>query len=201
MMQSQEVVIMTRQANTRLQPDQAPIVGRGVLDVPGWEPLELGWSDLGLVWLSLIQGRRAWRGALGVGAGQVSVADVPKPYRDILLAYFAGEQVEVASVPVDMRGSPFQLRVWQALRSIGRGRVLAYREVAALVGSPRAMRAVGAANAANPLPVVVPCHRVIEAGCLLGGYSGGLGIKRRLLALEGVRLVGDSVLVDQLQLV
>ena len=113
----------------------------------------------------------------------------PAPFRDAaeqLRAYFAGElrDFDLALAP---RGTPFQRRVWDALRDIPYGRTISYSELAATVGRPGAARAVGAANGRNPLAVVVPCHRVIGAGGALTGYGGGLGRKRLLLDLEARR--------------
>jgi O-6-methylguanine DNA methyltransferase len=89
--------------------------------------------------------------------------------------------------PLDLRGgTPFQCRVWRALRGIAAGRTRSYGELAALVGTLRGARAVGAACGANPVPVLVPCHRVLAANGKLGGFSGGLDWKRRLLSAEGV---------------
>ena len=101
-----------------------------------------------------------------------------------LAAYFAGELREW-SLPLDLRGTPFQLQAWQALRQIPYGSTRAYSEHAAAIGHPRAVRAVGAANGANPISVIVPCHRLIGKGGALVKYGGGLEIKRRLLELEG----------------
>ena len=101
-----------------------------------------------------------------------------------IAAYFAGELREWA-LPLDLRGTPFQLQAWQALRQIPFGHTRAYSEHAAAIGHPRAVRAVGAANAANPISVIVPCHRLIGKGGALVKYGGGLDIKRRLLELEG----------------
>jgi AraC family transcriptional regulator of adaptative response/methylated-DNA-[protein]-cysteine methyltransferase len=85
-------------------------------------------------------------------------------------------------------GTAFQERVWQTLRRIGPGRTWSYGQVAAAMGRPKAVRAVGGACGANPIPVFVPCHRVVAAGHKLGGFSGGLQWKRLLLAREGVEL-------------
>jgi methylated-DNA-[protein]-cysteine S-methyltransferase len=92
-------------------------------------------------------------------------------------------------VPLAPRGTPFQLAVWQALRAIPCGETISYGELAARLGS--AARAVGAANGANPLPIIVPCHRVIGADGSLTGFGGGLPIKRALLELEGAGCVAD----------
>jgi O-6-methylguanine DNA methyltransferase len=103
-----------------------------------------------------------------------------------LRAYFAG-QLRRFDLPLDMQGTPFQLRVWHELERIPYGETRSYRQIAEAVGAPRAVRAVGAANGANPIPIVVPCHRVIGANGKLVGYGGGLPLKKRLLELEGSR--------------
>jgi O-6-methylguanine DNA methyltransferase len=101
--------------------------------------------------------------------------------------YFA-HQREAFTVPLRPQGTPFQLRVWRALGEIPYGRTRTYLDLARALGSPGAVRAVGAANARNPLPIFVPCHRVIGSSGSLTGYGGGLEIKRALLQLEGVLL-------------
>lgn len=98
-------------------------------------------------------------------------------------AYFAGEPVAFG-VPVRLEGTPFQRRVWAALREIPHGETLSYAALAERLGDPRAVRAVGAANGQNPVAVVVPCHRVIGADGSLTGYAGGVERKRALLDLE-----------------
>lgn len=102
-----------------------------------------------------------------------------------LAGYFEGTLREF-SVPLDMRGTPFQLRVWSALLDVGYGELRTYGQIASGMGSPKAVRAVGAANGANPVPIIVPCHRIIGSSGQLIGYGGGLDMKRRLLELEGV---------------
>ena len=104
-----------------------------------------------------------------------------------LVAYFEG-RLRVFELPIDLRGTPFQVRVWREVLSVGYGEVRTYAEIAAAIGKPRAFRAVGAANGANPIPIIVPCHRLIGSNGSLIKYGGGLDIKRRLLALEGVTL-------------
>ena len=101
-----------------------------------------------------------------------------------LRAYFARELREFR-LPLDMQGTEFRKRVWRELESIPYGETRSYRQVAAAIGSPSAVRAVGAANGANPVAIVVPCHRVIGSGGKLVGYGGGLALKKRLLELEG----------------
>jgi len=87
-----------------------------------------------------------------------------------------------------MAGSPFERRVWNALRKVPHGKTVSYGHIAARIGQPKACRAVGLANGKNPIPIVVPCHRVIGADGSLTGYGGGLDTKRWLLELEGVQL-------------
>ena len=103
-----------------------------------------------------------------------------------LRAYFAGALREF-SLPLDIEGTEFQKRVWGQVAAIPYGETRSYLQIATAVGSPRAVRAVGAANGANPVPIVVPCHRVIGAKGKLVGYGGGLALKQRLLELEGAR--------------
>ena len=102
-----------------------------------------------------------------------------------LSAYFAGVPTDFAALTLDPRGTPFQLRVWQELRRIPWGQTISYGELARRVGNPKASRAVGQANAVNPIPLIIPCHRVIAADGSLGGYSSGLDRKRWLLRHEG----------------
>lgn len=103
-----------------------------------------------------------------------------------LASYFAGE-LTAFDVPIAPIGTAFQRRVWESLRSIPYGETISYGQLARRVGDPRAVRAVGAANGRNPLPIIVPCHRVIGADGSLTGYAGGLERKRLLLELEGKR--------------
>ncbi len=98
--------------------------------------------------------------------------------------YLDGKRSEF-ELPLDLRGTDFQLRVWNALLAIPFGETRSYGDVARTIGAPTgASRAVGTANGSNPVAIVVPCHRVIASGGKLGGYGGGLPLKRRLLALE-----------------
>ncbi|AFH59598.1 methylated-DNA--[protein]-cysteine S-methyltransferase [Paenibacillus caseinilyticus] len=106
------------------------------------------------------------------------------PFEDQLRCYFAGE-LRVFTLPLDLRGTPFQVGVWQALTRIPYGEARSYKDVAEAIGSPKAVRAVGGANNRNPVPIVVPCHRVIGAAGAMVGYGGGLSIKTFLLGLEG----------------
>jgi methylated-DNA-[protein]-cysteine S-methyltransferase len=112
----------------------------------------------------------------------------PAALRGALEAYFAGALDAIDAVEVETGGTPFQKRVWAALRAIPAGQTASYSEQAARIGQPTAVRAVGLANGANPVGLVVPCHRVIGADGSLTGYGGGLERKRWLLEHEGVTL-------------
>lgn len=98
--------------------------------------------------------------------------------------YFKGDRKEF-DLPIEVSGSAFQKDVWLSLAEIPYGETVSYAELAMMVGRPRACRAVGQANGANPIPIVLPCHRVIASGGKIGGYGGGLDTKRQLLELEG----------------
>ncbi|HET6613482.1 MAG TPA: methylated-DNA--[protein]-cysteine S-methyltransferase [Kofleriaceae bacterium] len=105
-------------------------------------------------------------------------------------AYFAGDVRAIDNVPVSYgEGTPFQRAVWRALRDIPAGQTASYADIARRIGRPKAWRAVGAANRANPIAVVVPCHRVITASGKIGGYGGGVPRKEWLLRHEQARLV------------
>jgi methylated-DNA-[protein]-cysteine S-methyltransferase len=106
--------------------------------------------------------------------------------RLVLQKYFAGDCRALDAVVVELNGTPFQRKVWEALREIPAGSTLSYADLARRIGEPRAIRAVGAANGANPVAVIVPCHRVIGTDGTLTGYGGGLDRKQWLLAHEGV---------------
>lgn len=105
------------------------------------------------------------------------------PYRRELLEYLEGRR-QAFTIPVDLRGTAFQQRVWQAIQTIPYGTVVTYSELARRLGRPTAARAVGGACRANPVPVVVPCHRVVGTQGVLTGYRGGLDLKATLLQLE-----------------
>ena len=104
---------------------------------------------------------------------------------DQLRRYLAEERLQF-SCPLDLRGTPFQVAVWQELYRIPYGQTRSYAQIAQAIERPKAVRAVGAANGANPVAVIVPCHRVIGSNGTLTGYGGGLPMKHWLLTLEGV---------------
>lgn len=105
-----------------------------------------------------------------------------------LKEYFVGDRKNFREIPVSpaLGGTPFQRKVWNALRDIPYGETRTYAQIAQAVGSPKACRAVGGANHRNPLPIIVPCHRVIGADRSLTGFGLGLDVKEKLLTLEGV---------------
>lgn len=104
-----------------------------------------------------------------------------------LLDYLTGAR-RTFDLPLRLQGTEFQRRVWEALRAIPYGETRSYGQLAAALGRPKACRAVGMANHNNPIPILVPCHRVVGTDGSLTGYAGGLDLKRRLLELEGVRM-------------
>jgi O-6-methylguanine DNA methyltransferase len=193
---------MAEQANTFEIARRNASVGQGMLELPGIGELWLAWGAAGLLMLALpdtTAGEIA-EAMVDRGVEAPEPSEVPAQYADCLLAYAAGDPVDPVTLPVELIGTPFQLRVWEALRHIPRGSVRSYGGIATDVGAPKAVRAVGAANGANPLAIVVPCHRVVEAGLKLGGFSAGLPMKRRLLSLEGVSVDGERVRPGQLEL-
>jgi methylated-DNA-[protein]-cysteine S-methyltransferase len=105
-----------------------------------------------------------------------------------LQAYFAGDLGALDAIPIELNGTAFQKQVWTALRTVRAGTTAAYAQIARAISAPSAVRAVGAANGANPVAVIVPCHRVIGTNGSLTGYGGGLDRKRWLLEHEGLRL-------------
>ncbi|QTP53908.1 methylated-DNA--[protein]-cysteine S-methyltransferase [Billgrantia sulfidoxydans] len=115
----------------------------------------------------------------------------PEAIRQALEAYFDGDPSHLDAVPVATGGTEFQRLVWQALRRIPAGTTISYGELAARIGRPGASRAVGLANGANPVAIVVPCHRVIGANGTLTGYGGGLPRKRWLVEHERRQLQRD----------
>jgi len=115
---------------------------------------------------------------------EARIEEQPMPEVKKAILDFVGGQASLARVPLDIRGTVFQRRVWDELRRIPRGETRTYRQIARAVGAPEAVRAVGSACGANPVALVVPCHRAVRSDGGLGGYAWGLGRKKKLLALE-----------------
>ncbi|WP_339915590.1 methylated-DNA--[protein]-cysteine S-methyltransferase [uncultured Brevundimonas sp.] len=113
----------------------------------------------------------------------------PAAVRAAIDAYFGGDRRALDGLTVRTGGTEFQRQVWAALRAIPTGETRSYGQLAAAIGKPKAVRAVGLANGANPVGIIVPCHRVIGADGSLTGYAGGLERKRWLLAHEGATLI------------
>ena len=145
-------------------------------------PLVLEATSSALTEIRLPEGGRARVGAPGGRRGREPAPMVAA--RRQLAEYFAGRRRRF-ELPLEVVGTDFQCDVWWALAEIPYGETVSYGELAAMVGRPAAFRAVGQANGANPIPIVLPCHRVVASGGRIGGYGGGLTLKRRLLALEG----------------
>lgn len=126
------------------------------------------------------------------GRPSVTRGDAPRQMRQALRDYFAGDLGALASIEWRAPGTPFQLKVWRALTQIGPGATTTYGALARTLGVPAASRAVGLANGANPISIVVPCHRVIGANGALTGYGGGLHRKHWLLEHEDAKLKNRS---------
>lgn len=119
------------------------------------------------------------------GENQVKSDDVLSPVRSDLKHYFAGKLTKF-SFPLDLRTTSFRRKVLEEVCNIPYGQTASYKEIAERIGNPGACRAVGGANASSPLPIVIPCHRVIAHDGSLGGYGSGLNLKAQLLQLEGI---------------
>ena len=146
-------------------------------------PLLLAANDRGLCLLSFAASKRAI-------LPQPDWTQDKAPFEEAILqlqAYFHGELKEF-DLPLNLEGSTFQLRVWQSLRAIPFGETISYGELAQRIGQPKAARAVGLANSLNPIPIIVPCHRVIGSNGNLTGYGGGIRIKEKLLSFESGQL-------------
>ncbi|MEH3021400.1 MAG: methylated-DNA--[protein]-cysteine S-methyltransferase [Pseudomonas oryzihabitans] len=144
-------------------------------------PLTLAADDSGLRVIEFPENRYLAKRDASWNSADHPILDLA---RTQLGEYFAGQR-QTFELPLAPRGTPFQLEVWRALAKIPHGRTWSYGQLARHLGRPQAMRAVGAANGRNPLPIVLPCHRVIGASGALTGFGGGLPTKQFLLELEG----------------
>jgi len=161
----------------------------------GW--VRLGWTHRGLAQVQLPPLDPEKPAQFNGSPPSVSSISIPpdwqKAAREELLQLLAGKPVPQSRVPLDLPDrSPFWRKVWLALREIPHGQVLSYKELARKIGAPKAVRAIGQACAANPIPLWIPCHRVIRSDGTLGGYSQGLEWKIRLLQREGILTSGNS---------
>jgi len=150
-------------------------------------PLRIVSSEKGLAYLELPhQNGRGFEGWKKTHARNAKVIERRAAHDDMIdqiLEYTAGDRREF-TMDLDLRATDFQLEVYKYVAKIGYGETLCYSDIANAIERPKAVRAVGAANGANPIPLVIPCHRVIARGGALQGYAGGLELKARLLAME-----------------
>lgn len=171
-------------------PPEIPLVPRALVKytrlTTGIGTVFLAATEKGICLLDVETDEAEFRNRLRKSFGEIPVRDdvALAPLSEQLRQYLQGKKLHFTG-PFDLRGTPFQLKVWNHLLSIPRRVVRTYKEVAEAIGRPRAYRAVGGAVAANPIPLIVPCHRVVASGGRLGGYSLGLGLKRKLLGMEG----------------
>lgn len=153
-----------------------------------WGWIAVAFSDLGLVnsTLPYSSQEEAIGKILALWPKASLIEDAHHELKESLIRYFKGERVDF-NFPLDLRtGTAFQKKVWEEVRSIPWGQTRTYGEIAARVGKPGAARAVGQALARNPLPIIIPCHRVIGASGNLTGFGGGIELKKKLLALERI---------------
>jgi methylated-DNA-[protein]-cysteine S-methyltransferase len=147
-------------------------------------PLLLAGSRQGLNYVSFNCGKHAVAVDPGWTEDGSQFHDAIRQLRE----YFAGER-KAFSLTLSPRGTDFQRAVWSELRRIPYGETISYKQLAERIGKPKAVRAVGAANGANPIPIIIPCHRVIGNDGSLTGFGGGLPLKKKLLELESRQLV------------
>ena len=149
--------------------------------------LELVWNADGLRMVAVQERAAVHRRRLGLND---TIQQGWSPWDETLRAWFEQPDDAIVQIPIAPWGTPFQRRVWSVLRSLRVGQTISYGELAQKIGRPGAARAVGNAVGANPLLVLIPCHRVLAGGGSLGGFSAGLDRKRWLLRHEGVALAG-----------
>jgi AraC family transcriptional regulator, regulatory protein of adaptative response / methylated-DNA-[protein]-cysteine methyltransferase len=146
--------------------------------------ITLGATERGLCALKIGADRARLERLLAEEFAAAELVEAPLPeLKAKVLAFIAGE-ASLERVPLDIRGTVFQRRVWRALRRIPRGQTRSYRQIARAIGAPRAVRAVGSACGANPVALAVPCHRAVRTDGGLGGYAWGLSVKKLLLETE-----------------
>ena len=168
-------------------------------------PVGVAWSDNGLTRLQLPEldpgaTERRLRGRSPRAAPGRPTAQIDRAIAQVE-SYLAGKRVDFASVELDLSGiGAFHHRIYDAARRVPWGETTTYGDLAQRVGSPGAARAIGQAMGRNPVPIIIPCHRILASGKKVGGFSafGGVTTKQRLLALEGVRLDDDAPLLPGL---
>ena len=145
----------------------------------------VAWDDIGVCAVQFGRGKEDLLNKLrrSLKNSPVLIEKTNRPITDEVTAYFAGELTHF-STPLHPQGSPFDMMVWQALQAIPFGQTQSYQDIARRVGNVKASRAVGNANGRNPIPLLIPCHRVIKKDGGLGGFGSGIGIKAWLLQFE-----------------
>ncbi|AXI10187.1 methylated-DNA--[protein]-cysteine S-methyltransferase [Oceanobacillus sp. 143] len=158
----------------------------GLINMDDWS-IYLAVSQEGLCYVGShgagIEEMEAWFKKNRPKASLIDDSDKISIYADQLVDYLNGER-KVFNLPVDLIGTPFQDAVWKSLQNIPFGEKLTYTDIAEQIGKPKSVRAVGSAIGANPVLIIVPCHRVISKGGKMAGYRGGIPMKKRLLGLE-----------------
>ena len=171
----------------KTKPSQDPVIARVNLETP-LGPVFLEFSAAGLKSLTFAEADVTSPAASPEFVPETELkGDILETWRRVVQAledYFGGKPASFKNLPLDLEGSPFHLRVWQELMKIPPGETISYQEMARRLGNPQASRAVGQACGANPIPLIVPCHRVIASNGALGGFSSGLERKRWLLVHE-----------------
>lgn len=148
-------------------------------------PVLVAASEAGVCWLAFESDAARLHENFG-GARLIERGEFVMRLLDSVVAAIEGPSGAMLDIPIDARGTPFQQSVWEALRAIPCGETRSYGDLAKGFGTPGAARAIGGANGANRIAVLIPCHRVIAADGTLGGYAWGLEVKRELLRREGV---------------
>ncbi len=146
-------------------------------------------TPLGVLY-AVFSGKRLAEIRFGSEKPPVPMGRMPESFRRQLTDYFSGQQREFHQDIVFLHGSDFEQKVWLSLRAVPYGETRTYKWLAEKIGNPRAVRAVGRALSRNPVPIVLPCHRIIESDGSIGGYSSGVDMKRRLLDMEYYYLMG-----------
>jgi O-6-methylguanine DNA methyltransferase len=155
------------------------------LSAPFFKKVFVASTERGIYMVDFLTSERAFLKRLKKRfQGEIIRAD--QRHKEILmqLDQYQKGKIKYFNCPLDVRGTPFERKVWSALAKIPYGQTRSYKEIAEAIGHPKAFRAVGRANGSNPLPLIIPCHRVIQSNGDLGGYGHGVEVKKRLLNLE-----------------
>lgn len=152
----------------------------------------LGAINKAICWVSLNDDNTRFLSFVNSSKSGIKAEEDPSQFNTVLPIlenYFNGKRVNFSEIKtIYITGTPFQQSIWDALKLIDYGKTISYGELAKSIGKPGAFRAAGTANGKNLIPLIIPCHRVIKSDGTLGGYSGGLDIKAKLLKIEGIKL-------------